>query len=510
MGDFKGIRWWLILLCVAFILTPGEVRGITPYDDVLVQEAIKQLERENYDEALEALNTAWQKGSRTPEKAYYLGQVHRYRLEYQKAREYLEEAVRLKPDYQEARLLLADTLLGLEQWKPAQEQLTQLEAAGYEPGRTALLLGQIATRQGDYKKAADYLRRAEKDPKVAQDAKFQLSQVLAAQNRLGDARKMMQESIAAAPYTPTADIGQRYLSVLERRYQEYRPFRFTVTSGWDYDSNVTLQPGDTTAAQQVSGRGDAVYTQTAVMEYTLAAGQPWSLLTQYAYYQNFHPKITKFDMLSHIVGVSPIYTWERGRLFLPVNFNYIDVENDRYYTAFYFTPTYLHMLTPKVGLEMGMRFMRNYYWFPIALPQDDRSGRDVGTSLGMYYFFKKQEGYLLARFIYDHDYASGSNWINNSYRLFLGSLYPVTSRFKVSLFLDLILQPYEKVFFGGRGSGIHSRRYDKIMIFGAQATYAIYKGLEANIHFYAVRDDSNIAIYDYNRQIVGGQLGYRF
>ena len=511
MGDFQRLsRWWLILLCVTFVFTPGLVQGITADDDALVQQAVKQIDRENYDEALEALNEAWQKGPHTPKKAYYLGKVHRLRLEYQKAREYLEEAVRLQPDYAEARLLLADTLLGLEQWNPALEQLRQLETAGFEPGRTALLLGQIATRQGDQKKAVEYLRRAEQDPGVAQEAKFQLSLVLASQRRLKEARKTMQEAIAAAPTTPTADIGQRYLTALERRSQDDRPFRFTVTTGWDYDSNVTLQPGDPAAAQQVSGKGDAVYTHTGVVEYTLGAGRPWSLLTQYAFYQNFHLRLTKFDTAGHTAGLSPIYTWEKGRLYLPCNFNYTDVENDKYYTAFYFTPTYLHMLTPKVGLEIGGRAARQYYWFPVSLPQDDRSGRVLGSSLGLYYFFKNQEGYLLARGSYEHNYASGDNWSNNSYRLFTAALYPVTSRLKASLFMDFMLQPYVNNFIGSPQFLSGSPRNDTILILGAQATYSIYKGLEANIHYYFVRDSSNVALYDYDRHIIGGQLGYRY
>jgi len=511
MKDFRGtIKGLLMPLCLVFVLTPGLARGITPYDDVLVQKARQEMEKENYDEALEALNEAWQKGAHTPEKAYYLGKVYRLQMDYRQAGKYLEEAVQMKPSYVEARLLLAEVLIGLEKWSQAKEQLQQVEAAGYQPGRTAFLQGQLAAREGDYNKAVEYLRRAEQDPAIAPEAKFQLSLALAAKNRIREARKSMEEAIALAPGTPTADIGQRYLTTLEKRSKETRPLRFTVTAGWDYDSNVTLQPGDASAAQQVSGQGDAVYNQTGVFEYTLGAGRPWSLLTQYAYYQNFHRRLTKFDMVGHTAGVGPIYNWERGRLYLPFNFNYTDVENDKYFTAYYFTPTYLHMLSPKVGLEMGMRVARTYYWFPVSLPQDDRSGRNLGGSMGLYYFLKNQEGYLLARFIYEHDYASGANWSNNSYRLFLAGLYPVTPRLQMSLFLDLALQPYENVFFDGVRANHDSPRYDKILMFGAQGTYNIYKGLEFNLHYYLVRDSSNIAIYNYVRHIFGAQIGYRY
>ena len=510
MRDFQGIwRMWSVLLCLTLILAPGIVEGVTTSDAALVQQAIKQIDQENYDEALAALNQAWQE-RHTPEKAYLLGKVYRLQLDYQKAREYLEEAVRLKPDYAAARMLLASTLIGLEQWNQAEDQLKQLENTGYQPGHTSLLLGRIAEKQGNLQKAAEYFRRAAQDPKVAQEAKFRLSLVLAKQRQPKEASKAMEEAIAVAPHTPTANIGKRYLTALEKQAKEYRPFHFTVTAGFDYDSNVTLQPGDSAAAQQVSGRGDAVYTQTGIMEYTFGLGRPWSLLTQYSFFQNFHRRLTNFDTMAHTAGVSPIYTWAKGRLYLPFNFNYTDVENDKYYTGFYFTPTYLHMVTPKVGIEFGGRTARQYYWFPVAIQQDDRSGRILGGSLGVYYFFKNQQGYLLARGIYEHNYASGSNWSNNSYRLYLAALYPVTSRLQASLFVDMMLQPYTNYYTSSPFLPRRSPRYDQILILGAQATYNIYKGLEANIHYYFVRDSSNVSLYDYNRHIFGAQLGYRY
>ena len=78
---------------------------------------------------------------------------------------------------------------------------------------------------------------------MAQEAKFQASLALAALNRLKEARKSMEEAIAINTQTQTADFAQRYMGILEKRLEEIKPFRATVTTGFDYDSNVTLQPG---------------------------------------------------------------------------------------------------------------------------------------------------------------------------------------------------------------------------------------------------------------------------
>jgi tetratricopeptide (TPR) repeat protein len=509
MGHQKLLLLWIVLF--VGVLAGGPALGITPYDDVLVGQALKNLQQENYEEALVQLTEAWQKGVHTPEKAFYMGVVYRRLLNYPKAQQFLEEALRLRPNYLEARSLLADTLLALERLDQALPHLKELERAGYQPAQTAMLLGVVATKQKRYQEAVAYFQKAQADPALAQEAKFQLGLALAAQNRLQEAQKTLKETINLAPKTITAGFAERYAALLERRIKELRPLRFYGWAGVDYDSNVTLQPGDPTSAQLVSGQGDAVYTYSGYLEYNFfnPAGA-FGLLGQYAFYQNFHPRLTKFDMVSHTIGMTPTYQFKQSRLWLPFNYAFVDVENDKYYTAFTVTPTYLYLLTPKVGLEVGGRLARKYYWFPLGIPQDDRSAKNIGSGLGLYYFLKNQEGYLLARFSYEHDFAAGSNWDSSSYRLFLMALYPATARLKLSAFTDMILQPYNHRFFGGVPLTLGDKRDDKIFIFGVNVAYEIYKGIEANLHYYFIRDDSNIALYDYSRHIVGCQLGYRY
>ena len=368
--------------------------AITPYDDVLVQQATQNVQQENYDEALAQLSQAWEKGAHTPEKAFLFGQVYRLMLNYAKAREYLQEALRLKPDFRPAQLMLADTLLALDQPKEARPILQNLLAAGYEPGQTAFLMGVAATKEGRYSEALDYFRKAGAEPKVAQEAKFQASLALAALNRVKEAKTAMEESIALNPQSQTADFAKRYMGVLSQRADELRPFHITVSSGFDYDSNVTLAPGGGAAEVAVSGKASAVFFQTALMEYTVLPAGPFSLLTQYSYFQNFHPAVQGYDIMSHIIGMTPTYALNNGRFWLPVNYTYMDLQSDKYYTGFLVTPTYLHLVTEKIGLEVGARFNNQHYWTPLYLSQDNRSGNAWGGNVGMYYFFKKQKGFV--------------------------------------------------------------------------------------------------------------------
>jgi len=99
-----------VIILVGVLLTSVQALAANPPDDVLVQQAAKNLQQENYEEALAQLTKAWQTGPHTAAKAFYLGVVYRQLLDYPKARDYLEEAVRLKPDYMEARRLLMSSV----------------------------------------------------------------------------------------------------------------------------------------------------------------------------------------------------------------------------------------------------------------------------------------------------------------------------------------------------------------------------------------------------------------
>jgi hypothetical protein len=166
-------------------------------------------------------------------------------------------------------------------------------------------------------------------------------------------------------------------------------------------------------------------------------------LTQYSYFQNFHPAVTGYDIMSHFMGVTPTYSFKQGRLWLPMNFTYMDLQSDKYYTGFNVTPTYLHLLTQSLGLEVGAKYNRQYYWSPVFLTQDNRTGNAWGGNVGMYYFFKKQKGFVQARLGYWNNNTKGDNWDSNSYNLLLSLLWPMTDKLKYNVFLDLTKQPFD-------------------------------------------------------------------
>jgi tetratricopeptide (TPR) repeat protein len=478
--------------------------------EAVVEQARQELGRENYEEALDLLTRAWGDGVRTPEAAFLLGRTHRYMLNYKDARWYLQEALRLKPGYREAQLLLADTLVGLDQPAEALPILRELEAAGFEPGHTAYIMGQAQFKNKQFPQAVTSFRKAQQDPKLAQDAKFQEAMALSAQNRVRDAQKTLTEAIGLNPQSATAGFAQGYAAVLDRRAKDYQRLRFTAFGGFDYDSNVSIQPGDDVGFVQISGKNDVFWSLAASLEYNIMRPGPFALWTYYGYYQNFHHKLTNFDLWSNSAGVVPTYTWAQSRLSVPFNFNYSTVGYDPYSTSFALAPTYLYLFTPKVAVEGGVLLARRNYWFPAYIDEDQRSGDALGGTMAAYYFLKNQEGYLQARFTFEREFTLGGNWDSSSYRFGLAFQYPVFPKLKVKATADLVLQPYDNYWTNGIRGADNPKRYDNIFIGGLEITRKLPKNLEINAHCYYVRADSNISLYDYDRLITGVQFGYRY
>ena len=69
----------------------------------------------------------------------------------------------------------------------------------------------------------------------------------------------------------------------------------------------------------------------------------------------------------------------------------------------------------------------------------------------MYYFFKKQQGFVQARLSYWNNNTKGSNWDSNSYNLLLSLLWPITDKLKYNMFLDLTHQPFNNTWYERRG-----------------------------------------------------------
>jgi hypothetical protein len=303
--------------------------------------------------------------------------------------------------------------------------------------------------------------------------------------------------------------GIMFLGPTPGQAQEGQPWSLEANAVMDYDFNASQQPNSPTAAAFVRGRGDFVYSNLAKVAYTLFYDKPYNIELKYNLFQNFHHRLSQYDVLSHTFTCTPSYSFGSTRLALPFNYNYTDVESDKYVTSYNLAPNAFYRFNDVIGLEAGMTLTRQYNATPVFLRQFDRTGRGIGANAAFYYFFDEKGGYVQARFTWEFYNATGRNNDGNNLHWILLAYYPVNQQFNVQVFADLGYLPYDHRYFDGSGTP-YPKRTDTNLNLGLVATYNIYKGLDVSAHYYYTSQGSNIALYAYERHVVGVQVGYRY
>lgn len=111
-----------------------------------LEDAIAQYRAENYEEALEILQSIPESGPHGSVAAFYLGLTSKQTGELRKAAIFLERSLRLTPRVNDAYTELTDVLLALGDTEKAGRILDEAEGAGIRSGALMFLRGLVLAR----------------------------------------------------------------------------------------------------------------------------------------------------------------------------------------------------------------------------------------------------------------------------------------------------------------------------------------------------------------------------
>jgi len=487
----------------------------------------------NYEEALDDLTRARIKDPRSSIAAYYLGATLKKMQQYNKALPHLMEAVTLQPAAKEAYLELADVYYALNRYDDALKALESSEREGVEPAQTAYLKGLVLVKKGKFQEAQDSFERSKaldsaylmgaamvkrralpetssERPKtlespLANAADYQVALLYLRQGKKAEARDLLN---AVAERDRESDVGQmakQQANALSKPMQTGQRFSAMVGAQYQYDSNVILKPDNAASTATISNQSDTAVVVTALAEYAPVLKASYSLKLQYALYASRYQMLSAYDVMSNTFGMSPGFAIGDGALSFPLSYNMTAVDGKDYLKAFGVAPVYV--FTPAEGQQahISLRFQQKDFQQPVTLPDEDRDSTEAAMGISWYWLFAQQKGFVNARYEINREDATGNNWSYLGNRISAGILYPAGSSLKLSLGIEAYLQSYENVH-----TSFNVQRKDTTVTATAQALYALTRNVDVNLQYVYMKDDSNIDVYAFSKNIIGIGLYARF
>jgi tetratricopeptide (TPR) repeat protein len=498
------------LFIAIILLICSIISGLAPapsYAENLLDEGISQYKQESYEEALQSLLKAKSQNPSSSIAAFYLGLTLKQMKKYPEAENHFRDAINLPSPVKDAFLELAEVLYIQDKLPEARGWVMKAEQEGIKPAHALFLNGLILLKEGKADEAINALERAKSlDPLLSQAADFQIAAAYVKKQKYEEARKSLRTLQEMDPSSEIASFAKEYDRALERTVQMYRPWQFRVGLAYQYDDNIVLKPTTDIAGVDISGERDSSIVGTLGIIYSPFINQPYFLNCYYTLYTNSYFHTTSHNLLTQTLTIAPGLNLKNGTLSLPLSYAHVWLSGDNYMGLFKANPTLQIAVNSNNIIQFSVGYDRREMREDSLDSDENRDGNIFSLTAGYYYPFHEGKGIFSLIYEYTNDDTDGKNWANTGHRANMSILIPELFR-KTDLILsgDIFLQDYKNTHtvFG-------KKREDKSYTASATFLITLLKGLYLNLQYTFNRDDSNVAVYDYNRNIYTVGFEYRF
>ncbi len=516
------------LLLMVMFFAPALAAG-----DATLKEGIAQYKEENYEEAIEILTRVRQTNAASSEASFFLGMAYKQVLDYPKAEGNLRDAVTLTPKIREALLELVDVLYLEGKLDEAEKWIAVAENEGILPARTAFMKGLILAKRDKNNEAIAAFEKAKQlDPSLAQAADFQTGFCLMKESRLDQAKSRFQAVIARDVLSDLAAYARQYQDMLDEKLSRDKPLHLTVGIFGGYDSNIVSKPIEESVAGGITDEKGATLATSVRLDYTPKLKGPWLFNAQYSAASNVNSKHThSHDSFANSFYVSPGYNFGRFTLNLNASYANVLVRTDpdvfpaadsepgykRYLDYASIGPAFRMLVTPGNILELFAGYsMKEYYNQKITTPDGDRDSSGLRAYLSWIWLFR-QNAFLNLRYDYVRESADGRNWTNSGNRLTANLSFPVIPDDTAKRIGPVTMQLTGSAFFQDYDYEVNyfppigmKTRKDKIYTGSAALTWKFWKHASLIAQYTRTESDSNVSVYEYNRDQFSAGFEFRY
>lgn len=491
---------FICITCILLIsLSEVEAAGDLP------EKGIAEYKAENYEEAFALLRKAREEHPESSGAAFYLGLVYKKNGNFADAAKNFEDAIRLVPSVHDAYIELIEVLYNQDRLKEAKDWIEKAEKKEIKPAHVSFLKGLVLSKEGRNQEALEAFQKAQDiDKSLTQAATLQMAMINAKERRFDKAKENLRTVLGVNPSSEIASFAKEYENALTKNLAQYKKWKFTAGLAYQYDDNAVLNPIDNTIVN-VSKEKDSSLLTTLRVDYAPLLPAPWFFNGQINFYANTYANLKAYDIIAPSVSLIPGYNFQSGALSLPVSYSYVWLDQKGYMTLASVKPTLSKIVTSDLIGQLSLGYT-NRELLQRALDSDEnRDGSIYSISIGLVRPFMQGRGVFNLGYEFAKDDAEGNNWENSGHRFYSSLLLPASKSVNLLFSGEVFLQDYTNVH-----SVFDVKRNDKTYNGTVNLTWQALNSMKLYLQYIHTRDDSNISIYEYKRNVYSAGIQYDF
>lgn len=521
----------LFITLLAFFISIRTAAAQQAEADVLVAQAVLAYDDRRYEDARGLLRRALEVDPRNARGLYYTGLVYLALKQPAQAVAPLETVRAIRPTDVQVRFQLGVAYFTLGDYDKAAPLLEGVfqEQPGLE--NLGYYVGFVRYRQKAYAKAAEAFEATKtSDPNVRQLALFYRGLALGvlglSQQAIAELEEA-QRTVAGSPITDAA-IRMRDALAAGRAGKEGKRFRAQVSLGGFYDDNVAINPNpssDVIRAESLRSRKTTAPGALAsvLAEYSFLRQGPVEATLSYSFLQtlNLNDGLDQFNIQDHVGGLAGFYRGTLAdvpyQLALQYTYDYLFLDQAAFlsrhtptFSAAVVEPTFtvpflgtVGNLTTALVRYQAKEFFREPGDSDIRFASEQRDA--LNTMVGVLHVFRFAQDRYLVRigYQYDNENAKGTAFSYSGNRLQTGgqAILP-WGDMSVRYDYDVHWQKYKNsqtVFVNDAGA--LSARDDVVQTHLVQISKPLPHNLTLTTQYQRIREDSNIPVYDYTKNV---------
>ncbi|WP_447600740.1 tetratricopeptide repeat protein [Nitrospira sp. Nam80] len=502
-----------------------ELSGTETYD-FKMSKGILEFSRGRYEKAGELFQQALSARPGDVDALDYLGQTMLRLKNYQGAETVFRESLGHQPQSARAFLGLGMAQTGLRKYQEALTALTAAEQVSADNPLIYYFKGFVTQQLSAYAESQALFSRAMAlSPDLTPSVRYYTGVGHYQRGLVEEAQKDFEAAIALSE--PDSDLARSAKEILNQQRsvsKRERAWDLSMSASGQYDSNVVLlplgtqPPGGQTGISQKDDYRTAFYLRGEIRGIQTNA---WTVGATYGFYQSFHHTLSAFDVEDHSPSFFVQHQLGPTTTRLQYIYDYVKVGRSPYLIAHAIQPTFTIAEGGNKFTLFQFRYQDKDFQHGRFTANSFRDGKNWLAGVTQYVYFANGAGHVRIGYAYDTDRTGGgspasavvgnqtnADWAYRAHRLAAGLSLPPVMTVRLNLAFDYYRQDYDNPSsFSPSGT---TRRLDEILFFTGTLSRNVTDNLSIALEYNYTRDQSNVNLFDYARNVYSVTLNAHF